>query len=71
MYTPYTNKMQALVHKLIAANEAYRNGSTLLMTDDEYDEGIEMLARVDPNHPLLFQVGAETNQNGKATKLPH
>jgi len=63
--------MQALVHKLIAANEAYRNGSTLLMTDDEYDEGIEMLARVDPNHPLLFQVGAETNQNGKATKLPH
>ena len=65
--------MQSLVQKLIAANEAYRNGANLLMTDDEYDEGIEMLARVDPNHPLLFQVGATVGQDqaGKATKLPH
>ena len=65
--------MQSLVQKLLAANEAYRNGSNLLMTDEEYDEGIEMLARVDPNHPLLFLVGATVGeeQAGKATKLPH
>ena len=65
--------MQSLVQKLLAANEAYRNGSNLLMTDDEYDEGIEMLARVDPNHPLLFLVGAEVSayQTTNAAKLPH
>ena len=64
-------KMQALIQKLSAANEAYRNGTNLLMTDDEYDEGIEMLSRVDPNHPLVHQVGANASQKSKTAVLPH
>ena len=33
--------MDALITKLTQANEAYRSGQTLLMTDDEYDAGME------------------------------
>jgi NAD-dependent DNA ligase len=50
--------MDILVSKLTKANEAYRNGKTLLMTDDEYDAGIEELSKKVPNHPLLKQVRA-------------
>jgi NAD-dependent DNA ligase len=63
--------MQALIQKLTAANETYRNGTGLLMTDDEYDEGIEMLSRIDPNHPLVHQVGANASQRSKTSVLPH
>jgi hypothetical protein len=50
--------MDILVSRLREANEAYRNGNTLLMTDDEYDQGMEELSQKVPNHPLLKQVRA-------------
>ena len=60
--------MDSLVKKLKAANEAYRNTDKLLMTDEEYDRGIEELRRLAPNHPFLTQIGGEAV--GKTINLP-
>jgi len=59
--------MDILLKKLQAANEAYRNTDKLLMTDDEYDRGLEELRRLSPNHPFLSQIGASPT---KAVVLP-
>lgn len=61
--------MDLLVKKLTDANEAYRNGTTLLMTDDEYDTAMEQLKEMDPTHPLLKQVRAPPT-SGKIVKMP-
>ena len=50
--------MDILVASLTNANEAYRNGQPLLMTDEEYDAGMELLASKVPHHPLLKKVRA-------------
>jgi len=60
--------MDSLVKKLKAANNAYRNTDTLLMTDEEYDRGIEELRLLSPNHPFLKQIGAAPV--GKTVTLP-
>lgn len=69
-----TNEMadsliKSLVKKLTDANDAYRNTDKLLMTDDEYDNGIEQLKRLSPNHPFLSQIGAKPH--GKTVQLPY
>jgi DNA ligase (NAD+) len=51
--------LDSLVNRLTAANIAYRNTEKLLMTDEEYDEGLETLRKMAPNHPLLTQIGAD------------
>lgn len=60
--------MDTLVSRLIQANEAYRNGKALLMTDDEYDNGLDELAKKDPNHPFLKQIRAAPT--GKVVRMP-
>jgi DNA ligase (NAD+) len=59
--------VDALVKKLTAANIAYRNTEKLLMTDEEYDAGLETLRGLAPNHPLLTQIGADEE---KSVTLP-
>ena len=61
--------MDTLIQRLTAANNAYRNGLTLLMTDDEYDAGLEQLKKVQPNHPLLTQVRAAPSSD-KVVRMP-
>ena len=65
-----TYTMDILVKKLTAANDAYRLGN-LLMTDDEYDEGMEQLAQMVPNHPLLKKVRGPPTKAGKVVQLPY
>ena len=60
-------RVKKLAAKLTAANIAYRNTDKLLMTDEEYDEGLESLRALAPNHPLLTQIGAEAE---KTVTLP-
>jgi DNA ligase (NAD+) len=60
-------ELTALVSRLQAANEAYHNSDTLLMSDAEYDAGLRRLAELSPKHPLLLKVGA-TAAGG--TQLP-
>ena len=62
-----TMSVDSLVKKLTAANLAYRNTEKLLMTDEEYDEGLEQLRALAPNHPLLTQIGAD---EAKSVPLP-
>ena len=62
--------MDTLVSRLTAANNAYRNGQALLMTDDEYDTGLEQLKKVQPNHPLLTQVRAAPSDKAKVVRMP-
>jgi len=62
--------MDILVSRLTAANEAYRNGNSLLMTDDEYDQGLDELAQKVPNHPLLKQVRAAPSTTHKVVRMP-
>jgi DNA ligase (NAD+) len=57
-----------LLAKLKAANDAYRNTDKLLMTDEEYDRGIEELRRLRPNEPFLKQIGGVPV--GKTVNLP-
>ena len=64
--------MEALVYKLTKANESYRNGQALMMTDDEYDAGLETLTKVNPYHPLLTTTrGAIINTQGTMVKMPY
>jgi NAD-dependent DNA ligase len=62
--------MDTLVSRLTKANDAYRNGQTLLMTDDEYDAGLEQLKKLNPNHPLLKQVRAAPSEKSKVVRMP-
>ena len=59
-----------LVLSLTKANEAYRNGRSLTMTDEEYDAGMEELSKKVPNHPLLKKVRAEPT-GGRTVKMPY
>ena len=62
--------MDILVANLTKANEAYRSGLPLLMTDDEYDAGMELLRNKVPNHPLLKAVRAPPSK-GKTVRMPY
>lgn len=62
--------MEYLISRLTTANQAYRNGAPLLMTDDEYDAGMDELASKSPQHPLLKQVRAAP-EGGKTVKMPY
>ena len=64
--------MDVLIQSLTKANDAYRNGGALLMTDEEYDAGLEALSKSQPNHPLLKKVRAAPPDDSKRTvKMPY
>ena len=65
--------METLVLNLTKANEAYRNGLALQMTDEEYDAGMEELSKKVPNHPLLKKVRAAPSQqkDKKTVVMPY
>ncbi len=55
------SEVAALAKQLEAAAYAYHNGLEPLMTDEEYDNAIDLLRSVAPGHPFLEQVGAAPN----------
>jgi DNA ligase (NAD+) len=58
-----------LAARLEAASHAYHNGLPLLMTDAEFDAGVDQLRAIDPTHPFLATVGAPTTA-GDEVPLP-
>ena len=58
-----------LVKKLRNASDAYYNGDKPLMTDDEYDDLRDELAKRSPSHPFLKEVGAPVGSG--AIPLPY
>jgi NAD-dependent DNA ligase len=64
--------MESLVEKLKKANEAYRNGRPLLMTDDEYDAALEQLSKLNPEHPFLKKVrDVPESASGRTVQMPY
>ncbi len=61
--------VEELVAKLQRANYAYHNTSNPIMTDDEYDKGIEELKGRAPSHPFLAVIGAPVPKG--AVVLPY
>ncbi len=55
--------IESLAARLQAANYAYHNTETVLMTDDEYDKGLEELRRRSPTHPFLSVIGASSSKD--------
>jgi DNA ligase (NAD+) len=53
-----TAQISALAARLQAASHAYHNGLPILMSDDEFDTGIDTLRAAAPTHPFLTAVGA-------------
>lgn len=62
-----TLTLDELVAQLQRANFAYHNGSTILMSDDAYDQGLEHLRRLSPSHPFLSVIGAKVPQGSKGS----
>ena len=64
--------MDTLVQQITKANEAYRNGQALLLTDEEYDAAVDLLSSKVPNHPLLKKIRAPpSSTNGAIVKMPY
>jgi DNA ligase (NAD+) len=51
-------EIAALTARLTAAAHAYHNGLPLLMSDAEFDAGVDTLRDAAPTHPFLVSVGA-------------
>lgn len=64
-------QIKALVEKLEKANEAYRtHAEESIMTDQEYDQLVDELEILDPNHPFLKKIGFIPENDSRKQKLP-
>lgn len=62
--------IKELEDKIIKANEFYRLHGESLVPDFVYDSWIDELESLDPNNPLLSQVGIEIIDPSRLEKLP-
>jgi DNA ligase (NAD+) len=66
---PDTPSIDILVQRLETYNKAYRAG-TPLVSDEEYDNLVESLRRLDPKNPFLHQVEPEIFSNKQQIRHP-
>ena len=62
--------IEQLVKKINEANEAYRSGGNVIMTDTQYDQLLEELELLDPHNDLLNKVGHVIEDETRKSKLP-
>lgn len=62
--------LHEMVELLRKASNAYFN-SEPIMTDSEYDTLVETVRGMDPNHPVLDEVGAAAPPHAKKVSLPY
>jgi DNA ligase (NAD+) len=65
-----TDRIDEILKKLGAYNEAYRRGSPIV-SDAEYDGLVETLRSIDPGHPFLHAVEPETFTGKKEIRHPN
>lgn len=65
----HKNMTQNLVNVIKEANLAYREGNPI-MSDAEYDALINELSIIDPNNPVLTEVGFSTKDDSRKVALP-
>jgi DNA ligase (NAD+) len=66
---PETSSIDILVQRLQTYNEAYRAG-TPLVSDEEYDNLVESLRKLDPDNPFLHQVEPEVFSGKQEIRHP-
>ena len=64
-----TNRIDEIVKNLQIYNEAYRKGSPIV-SDAAYDQLVEALRNLDPNHPFLHAVEPEAFSSKKEIRHP-
>ena len=65
-----THSVDDLVALLQKANWAYHNNGHQVMTDAEYDSGLEKLRQMSPAHPFLAVIGAPVPAGSPSVLLP-
>ena len=63
--------LKILVDKIEQANKYYWMKGESLISDQEYDELVEQLRQMDPNHPLLNKIGDGPDEVVFGTKVKH
>lgn len=64
--------MKALIENtILEANSDYHTDGTSLLSDAEYDQLVEELRKLDPNSPVLSQVGAPLADTKQKVALPY
>src|ERR1019366_223671 len=53
------NQISSLAEKILSARTAYYNTDNPLVSDQEFDEWIDELAKLDPNNKAITMIGAE------------
>ena len=64
------NMIEQLEKKIKEANDAYRAGGDVIMTDSQYDQLLEELELLDPHNELLQKVGHVIVDETRKSKLP-
>jgi NAD-dependent DNA ligase len=62
-------ELEALRKIIKEANAAYRKGNAII-SDEEYDNYVEMLEELSPNDDLLNQIGFEIEDDSRKERLP-
>lgn len=70
MLTQNTSEIFELEQQITKASEAYYLEEKELLSDKEFDNLVEKLRELDPENPLLFQVGFGIKVYGDKKKLP-
>ena len=53
---------EELINRIKEANSAYRKGEAI-MSDEEYDELLDELSLIDPDHQILDKIGFDVGED--------
>ena len=59
--------LEEVANVIQKANQKYYNGDTPMFSDQIFDVIKEYLASIDPNHPVLINIGASVTKENKVT----
>lgn len=66
-----TTDISELADRIRAANAAYHDNDSPVMPDAEYDQLVAQLSQLDPDHPVLRQVGSRPSPASPLAEVRH